>query len=117
MIEENRLGSYHYFCTRRPFVRPSSLRSLFRANDLDRKRLLYLKTYAKRLPRDRHTGLVEVRSQLCLLKMVWDTVGLVDGLFASWNTTLWAEVRVRREWHLNIVDCIGYCNMLSNESS
>ncbi|CAM9358663.1 unnamed protein product [Ascophyllum nodosum] len=41
----------------------------------------------------RHTGLVEVRSQLCLLKMVWDTVGLVDGLFASWNTTLWAEVR------------------------
>lgn len=40
----------------------------------------------------RHTGLVEVRTQLRLLKMVWDTVGLVDGLFASWTATLWADI-------------------------
>lgn len=41
----------------------------------------------------RHTGLVEVRTQLRLLKMVWDTVSLVDGLFASWTATLWADIR------------------------
>lgn len=41
----------------------------------------------------RHTGLVEVRTQLRLLKMVWDTAGLVDGLFASWTATLWADIR------------------------
>ncbi|CAM9543075.1 unnamed protein product [Hapterophycus canaliculatus] len=40
----------------------------------------------------RHTGLVEVRTQLRLLKMVWDTVGLVEGLFASWTATLWADI-------------------------
>lgn len=41
----------------------------------------------------RHTGLVEVRAQLRLLKMVWDVVGLVDGLFASWTATLWADIK------------------------
>eukprot|EP00752_Nemacystus_decipiens_P011484 g10196.t1 len=41
----------------------------------------------------RHTGLVEVRTQLRLLKMVWDTAGLVDGLFASWTATLWADIQ------------------------
>lgn len=41
----------------------------------------------------RHTGLVEVRTQLGLLKMVWDTAGLVDGLFASWTATLWADIQ------------------------
>ncbi|CAM9632729.1 unnamed protein product, partial [Ectocarpus sp. 8 AP-2014] len=41
----------------------------------------------------RHTGLVEVRTQLRLLKMVWDVVGLVDGLFASWTATLWADIK------------------------
>eukprot|EP00904_Undaria_pinnatifida_P003150 jgi/Undpi1/12836/HiC_scaffold_7.g02503.m1 len=35
----------------------------------------------------------EVRSKLRLLKMVWDMVSLVDGLFASWTATLWAEIR------------------------
>lgn len=41
----------------------------------------------------RHAGLVEVRTQLRLLKVVWDTAGLVDGLFASWTATLWADIQ------------------------
>lgn len=41
----------------------------------------------------RHTGLVEVRTQLRLLKMVWDMVSLVNGLFASWTATLWADIK------------------------
>ncbi|CAN0303753.1 unnamed protein product, partial [Discosporangium mesarthrocarpum] len=41
----------------------------------------------------RHLGLQEVRTQLCLLKMVWDMVSLVDSLFGSWMTTLWADIK------------------------
>lgn len=60
----------------------------------------------------RHVGLVEVRAQLRLLKMVWDMVGLVDGLFASWTSTLWADIRVS-SIHITLI-AAAYSHSITN---
>ena len=36
--------------------------------------------------------LKDMRLELGLLKMVWDTVCLVQFLFSSWKSTLWADI-------------------------
>ena len=40
----------------------------------------------------RHARLKDMRLELGLLKMVWDTICLVQFLFSSWKSTLWADI-------------------------
>ena len=35
----------------------------------------------------------DLRSELILLKQVWDAVGVVESLFGSWSDTLWLDIR------------------------
>jgi dynein heavy chain len=44
------------------------------------------------LTSSRHTRLKDMRMELQLLKMVWDTICLVQFLFSSWKSTLWADI-------------------------
>ena len=44
------------------------------------------------LTSSRHTRLKDMRLELGLLKMVWDTICLVQFLFSSWKSTLWADI-------------------------
>ncbi len=37
--------------------------------------------------------LVTLRTELKLLKQVWDCVGVVESLFGSWSDTLWLDIR------------------------
>jgi dynein heavy chain len=44
------------------------------------------------LPLSTHSSIREIGQDLRLLKTVWDTVVLVESLFAMWRNTLWAEI-------------------------
>ena len=45
------------------------------------------------LPLSTHSSIREIEADLRLLKSVWDTVVLVESLFAMWKCTLWAEIQ------------------------
>jgi dynein heavy chain len=80
----------------------SNIRDAYTSLDRCQRQLVQLESESKaindledlfELPQSPHGTIREIEQDLKDLKMVWDTVMMIDAMFSTWKNTLWAEIR------------------------
>lgn len=80
----------------------SNIRDAYASLDRCQRQLMQLEAESKaindledlfELPQSPHGAVREIEQDLKDLKMVWDTVMMIDYMFSTWKNTLWAEIQ------------------------